>query len=110
MHKNNEEREETMNNNPRSSAAVAFLIGAVAGGITALLLAPQTGAHTRRRLRRGAESLYRRGEGLAQDLEGTVAEKTDAITGAIRGAVSETKHTYRDELDKRRAPAGTEMK
>ena len=34
--------------------ALAFLIGAAAGGITALLLAPEKGKITRRRLREGA--------------------------------------------------------
>ena len=39
-----------------------------------------------------------------------MGERTDIVTGAMKGAMSEAKHTYRDEMDKRRAPAGMETK
>ena len=42
------------NNDRKGSTAVAFLLGAMVGGITALLFAPQTGAQMRGRLKRGA--------------------------------------------------------
>ena len=72
----------------RGSVAVAFLIGAVAGGIAALLLAPQTRAQVRGRIRRGTR---------------------DVRDGAddMKGVVSEARTAYRDEMDKRRTPART---
>lgn len=102
MKQNHEEGEVIMNNNTRGSTAVAFLLGAVAGGITALLLAPQSGADTRRRLKRGAHDLRETG--------GRMAHEMGARAELAKGAMSEAKHTYRDELDKRRASTATEPK
>ena len=48
----------------RGSAATGFIIGALAGGITALLLAPRSGAETRARFRRVAEGSRERAERL----------------------------------------------
>ena len=88
------------NNNNGSSArgsmAVAFLIGAVAGGVAALLLAPQTGAQMRGRIGRGARDMRDRGGRLAHDIQDHA--------GHLKGAASEARAAYRDELDKRRAP------
>jgi gas vesicle protein len=82
-----------MNNNNTKNyhSSVAFMIGALAGGVAALLLAPQTGAELRGRIRT-----------RAGELKDTTRDKTHSVTGAVRGAISEAKHTYRDELDKRR--------
>jgi len=41
---------------------LGLLIGAALGACAALLMAPGTGASTRRQLRRGARKLYERGE------------------------------------------------
>lgn len=79
------------NNNTRNRAPVAFMIGAIAGGVAALLLAPQTGRQLRTRIRNGAG-----------ELKETAREKTQSVTGAVKGAVAEAKHTYRDEVEKRR--------
>jgi gas vesicle protein len=86
------------NNHRRGSATVAFLLGAVAGGIAALLLAPQSGAQTRSRLKRGARDLREKGAHLAHRSE----ERVEIAAGAIKDAVSDAKHTYRSELDKQR--------
>jgi gas vesicle protein len=45
-------------------AVTGFIIGALAGGITALLLAPRSGAETRARFRRVAEDSRERAERL----------------------------------------------
>lgn len=82
-----------MNNNnyPRGSASLAFVIGAIAGGVAALLLAPQTGSELRGRIRSGAG-----------DVKERVRGKSESVTGAVKGALAEAKTTYRDEMDKRR--------
>ena len=77
--------------NTKESAAVVFVIGAVAGGVTAMLLAPQSGAQLRRRIKDGAD-----------ELKTAARVNAGAVTGAVKGAVSQAKHTYHDELDKRR--------
>ena len=80
----------------RGSVAVAFLIGAVAGGLAALLFAPQSGAQMRGRIKRGARDMRDRGGQLAHDMQDHA--------GNMKGAVSEARAAYRDEMDKRRAP------
>ncbi len=86
------------NNHRGGSATVAFLLGALAGGVAALLLAPQSGAETRGRLKRGARDLREKGTDLAHRGE----ERMHTVTGAIKDAVSDAKHSYRDEIDKQR--------
>lgn len=80
------------------SATVAFLLGAVAGGVAALLLAPQSGAETRNRLKRGARDLREKGADLTHRGE----ERVQTVTGVIKDAVSDAKHSYRDEIEKQR--------
>lgn len=64
---------------------VAFLIGAAVGGATALLLAPESGAETRRRISQGAK-----------DMKG----KTSAKAELIKGALVDAKTAYREKIDK----------
>ena len=81
------------NNQRRGSGMIAFLIGAVAGGVAALLLAPQSGAQTRSRLKRGARDLRDKGAHLAHRGE----RGAEGVADAIMGAASEAKHGFRDE-------------
>jgi len=82
------------NSSARGSVAVAFLIGAVAGGVAALLFAHQSGAQTRGRIKRGAIDMRDRGGDFARDMKGRA--------GNLKGAVNEARTTYRDEMDKQR--------
>jgi len=104
-----------------SDTLFAFLLGAVAGGMTALLLAPDKGERTRRRIRHAAEDLYARGEeiaaealeeveGRAQDAEDGAREKAERVVrktrhrvDAVRDAVDEARQTYNEELKRSRA-------
>jgi gas vesicle protein len=88
--------------NTKGSATVAFMVGAVAGGVAALLWAPQTGAQLRRRIKDGADDLHAKGERLKE----STREKTEAITGTVKGAIAEARHTYKDELERRRQGDG----
>jgi gas vesicle protein len=88
------------NKNIPKNATVAFVIGALAGGVAALLLAPESGPQLRKRLKSGAQDLKER----ARHKTDTVREKAEIVTGAMKGAAIEAKNTYRDELDKRRQP------
>lgn len=94
------------NSQRRGSASIAFLIGAVAGGVTALLLAPQTGAQMRRRLKRGAHDAQEKGAQIAHNMGGRV----ESVAGAVKGAASTARATYRDEREKRGAPPAAEPK
>ncbi len=80
------------NNGSNKRAAVVFLIGAVAGGIAALLIAPQS----RARMRRGARDMRERG--------GRLAYRMKARTGNMKGPVS-ARPASRTEMGKQRTPA-----
>ena len=88
--------------NTKGSATVAFMVGAVAGGVAALLWTPQTGAQLRRRIKDGADELHAKGARLKQ----STSEKTEAIAGTVKGAIAEARHTYKDEMDRRRQRDG----
>jgi len=94
------------------NTGLAFLFGAVSGGIVALLMAPDRGTNTRRRIREGAEHIYKQGNDAlmeardtAQEKVGEVAETAHQHMDAVKSAVEVGRKTYRNELaeaDKRR--------
>ncbi len=108
---------------------VAFLFGALAGGVTALLLAPDKGEVTRRKIRDKSSDLYTKGhESWDRGVEtveekaheyGQLAkekaheageyarEKSQKVTStaknqveAVKGALAEGKEAYKRELDR----------
>ncbi len=89
---------------------VAFAFGALAGGVAALLLAPEKGEVTRKRLKEGARELMERGETFAGEIRGAAEGAIRTATGtvrrqaeAVRGAVAEGTRAYREELDRAHA-------
>lgn len=86
----------------RNSSTAAFVIGALAGGVAALLLAPQTGSQLRRRLRHDAENA---GEQLGH-LKETAREKIESVSGVIKGAGAEARGAYKDDMERRRETTG----
>ncbi len=88
---------------------VALLVGAAAGAITALLLAPDTGKRTRRKIRRHAEDsadyilgagrnlvencedLYRRSSELADEGARELSDKYGDLLERSRKLVAETR-------------------
>jgi len=86
------------NNHKPNHATVAFLIGAVAGGVAALLLAPESGSQLRGRLRRRAGDLREKGEHLLHQGQ----ERAESISGAMKSAATEARSAYRTEMDKQR--------
>lgn len=101
-----------------SDTALAFLLGAVTGGIVALLLAPEKGEVTRRKIRDGAVDFYGKGKGWtgergkqvrekAGEAADWVKEKAGEAAGAarhqvdaVKSAVAEGKDAYRREMEK----------
>ena len=106
----------------RSSGIGLFVLGAALGAGLALLFAPASGEETRRRIRRGAGKLKDRAEDVLDDLsyeydrvredvEETVDEVKEKVTGAARSLVEEARSrkspvsAARDELERRLADA-----
>lgn len=86
---------------------VGFLLGAAAGGIAGVLLAPAKGAETRHRLSEGGKRAAHKGKEALVSLEDSVREKGHEMgeaarhqMGAVRGAVQDAKDTYRRETNR----------
>ncbi len=96
-----------MSDHDTKSVVWAFLIGAAVGGVTALLLAPDRGENTRRKLKEGARHVYDQGEekvheiassarGAAKSLRDGAKEQLEAASVAFQ----EGRKAYRQELEK----------
>ena len=90
-----------------SDTLLAFLVGATMGGVAALLLAPDKGEVTRKKLNKGIAELQKRGEGVYEDADKAIDKKTDEIkklakgqVEAVREAIAEGKGAYVKELKK----------
>lgn len=82
-----------------TDTAMAFLLGAVAGGAIALLMAPDKGSETRRRIRSGATGLAGRGKDYLGEKTGAVRERAGDVVERTREKVSEVKEGARGQLD-----------
>ncbi|HOX24557.1 MAG TPA: YtxH domain-containing protein [Candidatus Krumholzibacteria bacterium] len=101
-----------------TNTALAFLLGVVTGGVVALLVAPDKGSETRRKIREGAASQAGRmkdwvdlkadeAEERARNLADKARNTVSGVAGgakdqidALRSAVAEGKDAYKRELDK----------
>lgn len=72
------------NNGGNSGVLVGFLVGAVVGTVVGLLLAPASGAETRRRLRDAADKLGDEGRRRIDDARGFATEQADDLKQAFR--------------------------
>lgn len=75
--------------NKHGETAFAFLAGAATGAIAALLLAPEKGEVSRKRLKEGAEDLYKKGKELAKETREVVEGKTREVVSAARQKIEE---------------------
>jgi gas vesicle protein len=96
-----------MNNN--GSRVIAFLIGALAGGVAALLMAPQSGSETRRRIKEGAKDAYGKAGDQVTDVRDAAKEKIEKVTDsarsqthAVKEAAAVAKDAYHQEMKKQR--------
>lgn len=79
----------------KKSFWIALAIGAVAGGVVALLYAPQTGTATRKRLRRGLEDL---GENLEEASE-YLKEQAECLGKEAQRLIEVSKSQFGDYVD-----------
>lgn len=103
-------------NNRANETLLAFLVGAVTGVMAGILLAPDKGSETRRKIRDGLGHLHERGEEMADQARSAFASSgvgdaarakahdlADAArhqAGAVRAAMNEGRDTYRREMEK----------
>ncbi len=86
-----------MDRNDTANVLVAFLLGAVTGGVAALLLAPSSGEETRKKLAEGlgkAKDSAGKGLGKAKEFAGSQKD-------ALKEAYEEGKKAYRKNTKKK---------
>jgi gas vesicle protein len=79
--------------------ALAFLLGLVAGGVTALLLAPDRGTETRRRLREGAREVYQKGGEKLSSAKGAVGERAHELADSAKSRVENLTQAARSQAE-----------
>jgi gas vesicle protein len=77
----------------------SFLLGAALGVGMALLLAPRSGAETRRELRRGVRRVREAAEGAAHDVAERVTDSFDYAKSQVEAGID----TARDAVEMRKA-------
>ena len=85
-----------MDRSDASNVLVAFLLGAVAGGVTALLLAPASGEETRGKLAEG----FKKAKDRTAEEYGRAREVAAAQKDAIKDALTEGKQAYKKSVKK----------
>ena len=80
----NDAKQDTNDTRSIAPVLVGFAIGAVVGGVAALLLAPASGESTRRRLGNAARRLSR-------DARDTLGQARDTVSGAASGLAADVK-------------------
>ena len=89
------------------SVLLAFLLGGIVGAGIALLVAPQSGAETRRKIKDIADEAQKKADEFAVLAKGRVTETVDKAKGyyedkksAINAAVDAGKQAYEKEVKK----------
>src|SRR5574338_551508 len=82
-----------------SGGVGSFLVGIAIGAVAALLLAPQSGAATRRDIRRGARRARRAARDMAGDISTRVSDTFDQARGRVEQGIDSAKQAI--DLKKR---------
>ena len=84
---------------------LAFVVGAAIGAVAGILLAPDSGANTRKKLKSKLEDLKEKGAEKLDEVEEEVRAKTQTLVGeaenrvaAVKAAVNEGKAAYVREM------------
>ena len=89
-----------------SGGVGSFLLGVAIGAAAALLLAPQTGAATRRDLRRGARRARKAAQNLAGDIQGRMTDTFDQARERVETGIDAARQAI--ELKKRQVSRAME--
>src|SRR5438874_11535062 len=78
---------------------VGFALGALVGGVAAVLLAPESGEVTRRRLQGAARELGRNARQVFDEKRSQVAETVSGIREDVRSAIDAGREAFRHDSD-----------
>lgn len=91
----------------KSDNLLAFIIGAAVGAVAGVLLAPDSGANTRKKIKDKMTDLKEKGAEQLEHVEASVREKTQHLrdeaghrVDALKAAVNEGKAAYLREVGK----------
>jgi gas vesicle protein len=70
---------------------IGFIVGGLIAGGVALLMAPQSGEETRRKLKEGAMDAQRKASMAMDDARNRVMETVDTATSEVKGRASKMK-------------------
>jgi gas vesicle protein len=86
---------------------LAFIVGAAVGAIAGVLLAPDSGANTRKKLKKTLGDLQEKGAEMVDEVEQNLRAKTHDLAGeahdrveAVKAAIQEGKAAYIREMKK----------
>ena len=92
-----EEEHEVVVREIRSGGVGTFLAGIAIGAVVALLVAPQSGADTRREIRNRADRARKRAIKAAEDFGGTVRERVRDARDYVEDELEAAKHVYQEK-------------
>jgi gas vesicle protein len=101
----NADMEPVYKSSGNGKAVLAFTVGAVAGGLVGLLMAPRKGSEVRHKIREGAEEFVHETKDRVAETKERVASKASSVAegargrkGALREATHAAKEAYRAEM------------
>jgi gas vesicle protein len=91
----------------KSDNLLAFIVGAAIGAVAGVLLAPDSGANTRKKLKKTITDLQEKGGEMYDEAEKSLHAKTKTLVDeaqnrveAVKAAVNEGKAAYLREIKK----------
>jgi gas vesicle protein len=91
----NDTKQDTNDTRSIAPVLVGFALGAVVGGVAALLLAPASGENTRRRLGDAARRLSREARDTLGEARETVSGAASGLAADVKSAVSAGRDAFR---------------
>lgn len=82
------------------AASIGFLAGAVAGAVTALLYAPQSGVETRKKIGEKVTDVQTKASDVASRTREAIEEARDKVGGAYESTKEKTTRMFEQARDK----------
>jgi gas vesicle protein len=95
--RNMSDTKQSTNDSGSLAPIIGFALGALVGGAVALLLAPASGAHTRRRIGNVARRMSRDARHTFEDARATVTEAAGGLGADVKSAIDAGREAFRHD-------------